>query len=47
MLAVGGDLRKSKAVFGNGGRFFNRANFQGVANGSPFPWGEDRASSLV
>jgi hypothetical protein len=28
MLAFGGDLRKSKAVFGNGGRFFNRANFQ-------------------
>jgi hypothetical protein len=28
MLAVGGDLRKGKAVFGSGDRFFNRANFQ-------------------
>jgi hypothetical protein len=29
MLAFGGDLRKSKSVFGNGGRTFNRSNFQG------------------
>jgi hypothetical protein len=28
MLAFGGDLRKSKAIFGNGGCFLNRSNFQ-------------------
>jgi hypothetical protein len=41
MLAFGGDLRKGKAAFGNGGRTFNRANFQEIGNGSLFPWGED------
>ena len=28
VLAFGGDIRKSKVVFGNGGRFFKRANYQ-------------------
>jgi hypothetical protein len=46
MRARGGDIRKGKAVFGNGARFLNRANFQGVTNGSPFPWGEDLIGSV-
>jgi hypothetical protein len=29
MLAFGGDLRKSKAVFLNGDRFFSRVIFKG------------------
>jgi hypothetical protein len=39
MLAVGGDLRKSKAVFGNGGLFLNRANFQEDGERSTFSVG--------
>jgi hypothetical protein len=39
MLAVGGDLRKSKATFGNKGRTFNRANFQGDCERFTFSMG--------
>jgi hypothetical protein len=35
MLVLGGDVRKSKAIFGNEARFFNRANYQGMANSQP------------